>query len=186
MIAGAMPDEPWLQRAEGYVSALWKDMVTPSGLPVVTWNKESFDAVAGFLDETLGISRTWVKDMVTFTATEFVGAVLGALALVLSWNKADVRRFSEIVGTLGLYRACWRESVLAHGHDCRAREMLSRSQTWGRTQEGRERWRPWNGRNNGVARRFSPHARSRVGDIDAGRGELSRGSEALRQGRAQG
>ena len=55
-----------------------------------------------FLNETLGISRTWVKDMVTFTATEFIGAVLGALALVLSWNKADVRRFSEIVGSLGL------------------------------------------------------------------------------------
>ena len=45
-IAEAMPDEPWLQRAEGYVSALWKDMVTPSGLPVVTWNREAFDAVA--------------------------------------------------------------------------------------------------------------------------------------------
>ncbi len=101
-IVEAMPDEPWLQRAEGYVSALWKDMVTPSGLPVVTWNKEAFDAVARFLNETLGISRTWVKDMATFTATEFVGAVLGALALVLSWNKADVRRFSEIVGSLGL------------------------------------------------------------------------------------
>ena len=100
--AEAMPDEPWLQRAEGYVSALWKDVATPSGLPVVTWNRESFDAVAGFLNETLGISRTWVKDMVTFTATEFVGAVLGALALVLSWNKADVRRFSEIVASLGL------------------------------------------------------------------------------------
>ena len=101
-IAEAMPDEPWLQRAEGYVSALWKDMATPSGLPLVTWNRESFDAVAGFLNETLGISRTWVKDMVTFTATEFVGAVLGALALILSWNKADVRRFSEIVASLGL------------------------------------------------------------------------------------
>ena len=101
-IAEAMPDEAWLQRAEGYLSAIWKDMVTPSGIPVVTWNKEAFDAVASFLNETLGISRTWVKDMVTFTATEFIGAVLGAVALVLSWNKADIRRFSEIVGSLGL------------------------------------------------------------------------------------
>ena len=101
-IAEAMPDEGWLQRAEGCVSALWKDMATPNGIPVVTWNKEAFDAVAGFLNETLGISRTWVKDMATFTATEFIGAVLGALALVLSWNKAEIRRFSEIVGSLGL------------------------------------------------------------------------------------
>ena len=101
-IAEAFPDEGWLQRAEGYVSALWKDMATPRGIPVITWDKQTFDAVAGFLNETLGISRDWVKDMATFTATEFVGAILAALALVLSWNKAELRRFSEIVASLGL------------------------------------------------------------------------------------
>lgn len=101
-IAKARPDDSWLQRAEGYVSALWKDMATPSGLPVVTWDKQAFDAVATFLNQTLGISRAWVKDMATFTATEFIGAVVGAVALVLSWNKADIRRFSEVVGSLGL------------------------------------------------------------------------------------
>ncbi len=101
-IAEAFPDEGWLQRAEGYVSAIWKDMATPRGIPVVTWDKQAFDTVAGFLNETLGISRNWVKDMATFTATEFVGAVLGALALILSWNKAELRRFSEIVASLGL------------------------------------------------------------------------------------
>lgn len=101
-IAKTMPEEEWLQRAEGYVSAIWKDMATPNGLPVVTWDKQAFDTVAGFLNETLGLSRTWAKDMVTFTATEFTGAVLGALALVLSWNRAEIRRFSEIVASLGL------------------------------------------------------------------------------------
>lgn len=101
-IAEAFPDEGWVQRAEGYASAIWKDMATPKGIPVVTWDKQAFDAVAGFLNETLGISRNWVKDMATFTATEFVGAVLAALALVLSWNKAELRRFSEIVASLGL------------------------------------------------------------------------------------
>jgi len=101
-IAEAFPDEGWLDRGEGYVSALWKDMVTPNGVPVVTWDKEAFDAVAGFLNETLGVSRNWSKDMVTFTATEFTGAALGALALVLSWNNAETRRFAEIVASLGL------------------------------------------------------------------------------------
>ena len=101
-IAEAMPEEAWLQRAEGYVSAIWKDLATPNGLPVVTWDKQAFDSVAGFLNETLGLSRTWTKDMVTFTATEFTGAVLGALALVLSWNNAEIRRFAEIVASLGL------------------------------------------------------------------------------------
>ncbi len=101
-IAEAFPDEGWLQRAEGYVSALWKDMATPKGIPVVTWDKQAFDAVADFLNQTLGISRDWVKDMATFTAAEFAGAILAALALVLSWNRAELRRFSEIVAGLGL------------------------------------------------------------------------------------
>ena len=100
-IAEAFPDEGWLQRAEGYASAIWKDMATPKGIPVVTWDREAFDAVATFLNETLGVSRAWAKDMATFTATELVGTVLGALALVLSWNKAEIRRFSEIVASLG-------------------------------------------------------------------------------------
>ncbi len=101
-IAEAFPDEGWLQRADGYVSAIWKDMVTPRGIPVVTWDKQAFEAVAGFLNETLGVSRKWVKDMADFTATEFVGATLAVLALVLSWDKAELRRFSEIVASLGL------------------------------------------------------------------------------------
>ena len=101
-IAETFPDEGWLQRAEGYVSALWKDMATPKGIPVVTWDKQAFDAVADFLNQTLGISRDWVKDMATFTVAEFVGSVLAALALVLSWNRAELRRFSEIVASLGL------------------------------------------------------------------------------------
>lgn len=101
-IAEAFPDEGWLQRAEGYVSALWKDMATPKGIPVVTWDERAFNNVADFLNQTLGVSRDWVKDMATFTATEFVGSVLAALALVLSWNKAELRRFSEIVASLGL------------------------------------------------------------------------------------
>lgn len=101
-IAEAFPDEGWLDRGQGYVSALWKDMATPKGIPVVTWNKEAFDAVAGFLNETLGVSREWSKDTVTFTATEFTGAILGGLAVVLSWNNAETRRFAEIVASLGL------------------------------------------------------------------------------------
>ena len=101
-IAEAMPEEAWLQRAEGYVSAIWKDLATPNGLPVRTWDKQAFDSVAGFLNDTLGLSRAWSKDMVTFNATEFMGGVLGALALVLSWNNAEVRRFAEIVASLGL------------------------------------------------------------------------------------
>ncbi len=101
-IAEAMPGEAWTQRATGYLSALWKDAATPNGLPLATWNKETFDTVAGSLNKTLGISPAWTKDMVTVTATEAVGSVLATATLVLNWNDADLRRFSGTVGSLGL------------------------------------------------------------------------------------
>ncbi len=100
-VAERFPDAPWLENAQGYVSALWKDMVTPRGLPVVSWDKEAFDSVASFLKETLGINRSWTKDMATFTGTELLGAAMGAIAVILMWNKQDTRRFTEIVASLG-------------------------------------------------------------------------------------
>lgn len=97
-----VPEEAWLKKAEGYVMALWKDVATPNGLPVATWNKEAFDKTAGFLEQTLGISRSWTKDMVSFTGTELMGATIGAIAIAFAWKKADIRKFSEIVASLGL------------------------------------------------------------------------------------
>ena len=101
-IAEHFPEEAWLKKAEGYVRALWKDAATPSGIPVATWNKEAFDKTAGFLEQTLGISRSWTKDMVSFTGTELMGATIGAVAIAFAWKNADIRKFSEIVASLGL------------------------------------------------------------------------------------
>ena len=53
------------------------------------------------LPQPLGQSLESSRYFPTFTATEFFGTVPGALALVLSWNKAEIGRFSEVVGSLG-------------------------------------------------------------------------------------
>ena len=95
-------EDAWINKAEGYVTALWKDVVTPKGLPIATWNKEAFDKTADFLSQTLGISRGWTKDMVTFTGTELIGATIGSIAIILAWKKEDIGRFTDVVAGLGL------------------------------------------------------------------------------------
>ena len=185
-IAEAMPDEGWLQRAEGCVSALWKDMATPNGIPVVTWNKEAFDAVAELSQRDSGNIPNLGEGHGHLHGYRVHRRGPGGLG---AGSELEQGRDPSILGNRrepGPVRTCRRESAPGHGHDCRAREVLSRGQTRRRIQADPERWRSWSGRNDGVARRLAPDAGTRVGDIDAGGGELSRGNPALRQGGAQG
>lgn len=39
-----------------YFGALWKDMATPKGLPIVTWDKETFKQVSTALSDQFGIA----------------------------------------------------------------------------------------------------------------------------------
>jgi hypothetical protein len=101
-VRAAKPDDSLVQEAGGYLSAVWKDVVTPMGLPLTTLSRDSFDSVAGVMGDTFGVSRDWLMDAASFTATEGIGAIIGAVAVVLNWNKTDVERFSALVGSFGL------------------------------------------------------------------------------------
>lgn len=120
-----VPEEAWLKKAEGYVMALWKDVATPNGLPVATWNKEAFDKTAGFLEQTLGISRSWTKDMVSFTGTE----LMGATNYRGNCNRfcLEESRYSQILGDcrqLGAFRCGWSKSRNDHHHNHRTCPMF--------------------------------------------------------------
>ena len=112
-IISAKPDDTLMQEAGGYLSAIWKDVVTPMGLPVVTLNREQFDVTADIMGEALGVSRDWLMDAASFTATEGAGAVVGALAVALSWSETDIKRFSALVGSFGLSAAVSANPFLA-------------------------------------------------------------------------
>jgi hypothetical protein len=101
-VSHAHPDDPFLHEVGAYFVAMWKDLVTPNGLPIVTWDPETFHAVSHAAQDALGVSAEWVKDMVTYTATETIGATTGVLAVVLNWKKADLDRFASLVGSFGL------------------------------------------------------------------------------------
>ncbi|MBB3066010.1 hypothetical protein [Limibacillus halophilus] len=109
----ALPDDTFGQEVSGYLSAIWKDVVTPMGLPVISFDKGRYDAVAEGLQQTLGVSYEWLYDLATFTATEGIGALVGALALVLKWRQAQVKEFSEIVGALGVTAMVSLNPILA-------------------------------------------------------------------------
>jgi hypothetical protein len=90
------------QQVTGYATALWKDVVTPKGLPVMTFDKASFDAVAAHLSADYGIPVAWLRDMATFTATEVVGAAIAAIAAALGWNHADIERVTALASSLAI------------------------------------------------------------------------------------
>lgn len=86
----------------GYASAVWKDLVTPKGLPVFTLDKAGFDAAAQVLSTNLGISREWLADIASFTATEVVGASVAAAAAAFGWGQIEIEKFTNLVGSFGL------------------------------------------------------------------------------------
>lgn len=85
-----------------YLGAIWKDMVTPKGLPVVTWDKQTFDQVTAMLSEQFGIAPAWVKDIATFTASELIGATISTVSAALHWNQVEIDRFASLVGSFGV------------------------------------------------------------------------------------
>jgi hypothetical protein len=79
-----------------------KDLVTPNGMPIVTFDKSWFDHTSGVLREHLGVSTAWIKDMVSLNATEALGAASGLAALLISLKSKDPDRFAQLLGSLGV------------------------------------------------------------------------------------
>ena len=101
-VKDAPGDDGIVERALGMALGLFRDVTTPRGLPFFTWDKATFDSVAASLDDNFGISKEWFFDLVTYDASEVLGAVVGGLALAFRWNKADSKEFARIVGSTGL------------------------------------------------------------------------------------
>ena len=100
-VRDASPDDNIFQEAAGLLQALARDATTPRGLPLVTWNEETFDNLANNLNN-FGISRAWLNDLVSYDVVELVAGSIGILAVALNWNNDDLEEFSKIVGSIGL------------------------------------------------------------------------------------
>ena len=101
----ASADDGIIQEALGTLQGLLRDGTTPMGLPVVTWDKATFDQVADALRSHLHIPKDWFYDLNSFDATELLGSTVGVVAMALNWNRADTEGFARLAGSMGLSSA---------------------------------------------------------------------------------
>ena len=98
-VKSALPVDTLGEEAMGFLEAYWKDLVTPMGMPITTLNRESFEAVAK-MASNLGIEREWLLDVVSFTATESVGAFAAVLGASMNWGRAETEEFAKLAAGL--------------------------------------------------------------------------------------
>ena len=99
---GALPDDTIIQEARGTIQGLLRDVSTPRGLPLTTWDKETFDQVNGALESKFHIPHDWFRDLNTYDVPDLIGSTVGAVSLILNWNSADTETFTRLVGSMGL------------------------------------------------------------------------------------
>ena len=99
---GALPDDTIIQEARGTIQGLLRDVSTPRGLPIATWDKETFDQVAGALESRFHIPQDWFRDLNTFDVPDLIGSTVGTVSLIFQWNSADTEAFTRLVGSMGL------------------------------------------------------------------------------------
>ena len=98
----ALADDGIIQEALGTLHGLLRDGTTPKGLPIVTWDKTTFEHVADALQSHLHIPRGWFYDLNTYDATELLGSTVGVVAMALNWNRADTEAFAKLAGSMGV------------------------------------------------------------------------------------
>lgn len=101
-VHNASSDDTFIQEVLAYFQSLWKDVTTIKGLPFVTWDKESFDSFAQWAHNTMGVSKDYVYDLLSFDVMELLTSAIGVVAAVFALNDEDTKRLSEILGSAGV------------------------------------------------------------------------------------
>lgn len=102
-VKDALPDDTFTQEVKGYFSALWKDAVTPNGLPLKTLDKESFEVWSEKLVESSSlIKKSYIYDMLSFDVVELFSAGLGAVTLIFCLKRDDQEKLMEILASMGI------------------------------------------------------------------------------------
>ena len=98
----ASPDDNIIQEAIGILQGLLRDVSTPAGLPIANWEPETYKQVAEVLESNFHIPKSWFYDLNTYDAADLLGAAVGVVVLIFSWNRADTETFSKLVAGMGL------------------------------------------------------------------------------------
>ncbi len=112
IVRDVLPDDGMADEVQGWLSSLTKDLVTPAGIPLVTTEPATYEALAATLEQTLAILRNWTADALTINGTELIASSIGIIAIALNWSRPEEDRFVETVGALGLTAAYGANPVL--------------------------------------------------------------------------
>lgn len=105
------PDDRFVDAFQGYLVGLWNDVITPNGLPLMTFSKGQMDRIVSIIGQT-GVDRAHLYDLVSFTATEVAGGVAGIVLLAFNMRKNDSERYYELAGALGVTGAAAANPVV--------------------------------------------------------------------------
>ena len=64
-VRGASAEDTVLQEAFGYMQGLFRDLMTPMGLPLANWDKGTYDQVSGYLQSQFSIPKGWFYDIMS-------------------------------------------------------------------------------------------------------------------------
>ena len=99
----ASPDDSIWEEMGGALEHLARDTCSKSGInPFFSLKPETYHRLADGLQDTLGVSRGWVADALTFNAPEVLGAGIGVIPLALGWNRLGTERFAELTTSMTL------------------------------------------------------------------------------------
>ncbi|WP_420445010.1 hypothetical protein [Candidatus Poriferisodalis sp.] len=101
----ASADDTLIQETLGAIQGLLRDVSTPAGLPLATWDKATYDAVAESLKSTFGIPKSWLSELVTYDAADVLGGTVGAVSVIFGWNRADTETFARLAAGIGMSAA---------------------------------------------------------------------------------
>ena len=98
----ASPDDNIIQEALGTMQALLRDVSTPNGLPLATWDEETYRRVSETLETNFHIPKAWFYDLNTYDVADLLGSAIGIVAVIFHWNRGDTEEFAKLVGGMGL------------------------------------------------------------------------------------
>ncbi|MCI5047676.1 MAG: hypothetical protein MRY59_09245 [Aquisalinus sp.] len=101
-VTSAVSDDSLWTEMSAYVAELWKDVVTPAGLPVVTWDQATYEKFSNLFEQIPGVTSDVVEDIVTYTGAEFSIGIIGFAALLATVRNQDASRYYQICGALGI------------------------------------------------------------------------------------
>ena len=100
------------EQINGYFGALWKDAITPKGLPFMTMEKQTYDSLANKLSN-YGISKSWTYDALSYEALEILGAGISAAAVVYFLKTEQIEELSQALGAMGIVSIVSANPLLA-------------------------------------------------------------------------